>query len=659
MSGLIVIVGSVLNAVIIGFFARRLLGVPVGWPRTIALSLVVNSAMTPLIDWALQAMQLHPVTDQRFGGVVEVLIVTLIVLWALVLEVVALAVLEALGPTGTVPNPLALVRALPARARRGSRYAAILRIAAKHGLTAYFGRRPDNPPAPASKVPRSVREAFTEGGVTFVKLGQMLSTRADLLPPAYIEELSRLHSDVPPEPWLSIRPVIEAQLGGDIDDTFAAIDPQPIAAASIAQIHAAQLRDGREVVIKVQRPRARAQVTADLDIVARLARALDRRAGWARALGVTALAQGFADSLAEELDYRIELANMQAITAASADLRVPHPLPELSGRHVLVMDRVPGRPLSAARASVSMMPADQRARMAERLFTTVLRQILVTGVFHADLHPGNIFVDDDGTLALLDFGSVGRLDQAARTSLSTLLMAVDRQDAIAATDSLTDLLDAPADLDHRLVEREVGQIIMRYSGGVGSGGGGPLFADLFKIVIRHDLAVPPAIAAAFRALGALDGSLSLLTDDMDLVAVARAQGQQMMSEKLAPGNIRGAIDMQLAACLPMVQRLPRRINRLTADLESGSFTVGVRVFEHPADRAFLTNLVQQVVVALLAAALALGGVLLLIADTGPLMTPGLRLFTFLGALLLLFAFVLGSRALVLVFRPALSPQRRQ
>lgn len=564
-----------------------------------------------------------------------------------------------MAPTGSVPNPVALLRSLPAGTRRGARYTAILRIAARHGLAAYFGRRRSGRPAPESKVARSLREALTEGGVTFVKLGQMLSTRPDLLPPAYIRELSGLHSDVPPEPWSSIRPVIQAQLGGDIDDTFAEIDPQPIAAASIAQIHTARLRDGRAVVIKVQRPGARAQVTADLDIVQRLARTLDRRAGWARALGVTALARGFADSLAEELDYRIELANMQAIAAASPDLRIPRPLPELSGRHVLVMDRVPGRPLSAAGAIVAKMPADQRAQMAQRLFSTVLRQVLVTGVFHADLHPGNIFVADDGTLALLDFGSVGRLDQAARTSLSTLLMAVDRQDAIAATDSLTDLLDAPAALDHRLVEREVGQIIMRYSGGVGSGGSGPLFADLFMIVIRHDLAVPAAIAAAFRALGALDGSLALLTGDMDLIAVARTQGRDMISEKLAPASIRGAAEMQLAACLPMLQRLPRRINRLATDLESGAFTMGVRVFQHPADRAFLTNLVQQVVVALLAAALAIGGVLLLIADTGPQMTPGLRLFTFLGALLLLFAFVLGSRALVLVFRPTGSPQRRQ
>lgn len=168
----------------------------------------------------------------------------------------------------------------------------------------------------------------------------MLSTRPDLLPAPYIAELSRLQTDVPPEPWEAVAPVLREHLGRPVGDVFARIDEQPMAAASVAQIHAARLLDGREVVVKIQRPHARAQVTADLDIVARLARMLDRRAGWARALGVRDLARGFATSLAEELDYRVELGNRQAVAASSETLTVPEPYPELSGRQVLVMGRL-------------------------------------------------------------------------------------------------------------------------------------------------------------------------------------------------------------------------------------------------------------------------------------------------------------------------------
>jgi ubiquinone biosynthesis protein len=406
------------------------------------------------------------------------------------------------------------------------------------------------------------------------------------------------------------------------------------------------------VVVKIQRPRARAQATADLDIVRRLARLLDRRADWARHLGVLALADGFAQALDEELDYRIELANMRAVADASGDVRIPTPYPEWSGRHVLVMQRLPGRPLSDARDVLTVLSDDQRAEMAQHLLTAVLRQVMVSGVFHADLHPGNIFIDSDGTVALLDFGSVGRLDQTARTCLSTLLLAFDRQDAIAAADALMDLLGAPTGVDDRAFEQQLGQLIVRYAGGLGTGGSAALYLALFKLVLTHRLSVPAPVAAAFRALGAVEGSLPRLTGVIDLATAAREDGRSLMAELMGPQRIRSTLEMQLVTVLPLLQRLPRRLNRLTEELESGQFTINVRAFGHAADRSFVTGIVQQVVVAMLAAALAIGGIILVVADTGPIMTPGLRLYTFLGLILLLFAFVLGSRAMVLVFRQA-------
>ena len=191
---------------------------------------------------------------------------------------------------------------------------------------------------------RSLRLALTEGGVTFVKLGQMLSTRADLLPAPFVAELSSLQDDVPPEPWEAVAPVIEAELGRPVDEVFTEVDRTPLAAASVGQVHAARLADGTEVVVKVQRPHARRQATGDLDIVLRLAAWLDRSTSWGRRLGVRDLARGFAASLEEELDYRTEVANMRAVAATldpDGPVRVPQAWPELSGRRVMVIERLP------------------------------------------------------------------------------------------------------------------------------------------------------------------------------------------------------------------------------------------------------------------------------------------------------------------------------
>lgn len=653
MTGLAFVVGATVNALIIGFFARRLLGAPVGWPRTIVLSVGVNFGISPLLAWVTGMLGLESVAGHAVSGVAEAAVVTLVILWVLVAEVIALVICEALVPTGSVPSPWALLRRTPAWMRRAARYTAILRIAAAHGLTAYLRPRRTWADAPESKVARSLREALTEGGVTFVKLGQMLATRPDLLPPAYIDELSQLHSAVPPEPWEAVRHVLETEWGRPVEEVLDSIDPEPIAAASVAQAYLARLRDGTEVVVKIQRGRARAQVTADLDIVLRLAQLLHRRAEWARTLGVLTLADGFAQALEEELDYRVELANMLAVAADSGDVRVPTPYPELSGRHVLVMQRLSGRPLSDAQQVLAVLTLEQRGAMAQTLLATVLRQVVVSGVFHADLHPGNIVVDTDASVALLDFGSVGRLDRSSRTSMSTLLLAFDRQDAIAATDALIDLLDAPVDLDDRALERQIGQLIVRHSSSSGTGASADLYLALFKLVLAHRLTVPAPIAAAFRALAALEESLQRLTGgEWNLVAAARQQGRSLMAETLAPAQVRSSLETQLATVLPLLQRLPRRLNHLTSNLESGAFTVNVRAFVHEDDRSFITGVIQQVVVAMLAAALALGGILLMVADAGPTMTEGLPLYTFLGMILMLFAFVLGSRALVLVFRQA-------
>lgn len=425
---------------------------------------------------------------------------------------------------------------------------------------------------------------------------------------------------------------------------FADFDDEPLAAASVGQVHRATLSSGEAVVVKVQRPTARATVTADLDIVNRLAALAERRTGWGRALGTVDLAAGFARSLDEELDYRIELRNL--VACGSGPIVVPRPHPAFSSARVLTMDALDGVPLSRAPTELDALDPATRRRLAEELLLAVLRQLLVTGIFHADLHGGNVMLLRDGRLALLDFGSVGRIDATARTSLALLLLALDRQDGAAATSALCDLLIAPPALDERALEREVAELIMRFGGGL------PLndtIVDLFEVVVRHGLRVPGQIAAAFRALGAVEGTLRLLDPHLDLVALARDLTPKLTSDGLA---IPGTDDLRdlIAANLPALQRLPRRLVGIAERLEAGTLAVRVHGLGEAGERRFLTGLMHQIVLVVLAATAAACGVALTLSELGPQLTPVLRVSTFGGLTLLLFAFVLGCRALVLVFR---------
>jgi ubiquinone biosynthesis protein len=296
------------------------------------------------------------------------------------------------------------------------------------------------------------------------------------------------------------------------------------------------------------------------------------------------------------------------------------------------------------------MPGERRSEVAGELLAAVLRQILGSGVFHADLHGGNVVLRPDDSLALLDFGSVGRLDSTARDGLARLLAAIDRGDSISATDALITLLDRPAELDDRLLEREVGALVGRYRHGLGTLGATGLFPELFGLVVRHGFAVPPQLAATFRSLGALEGTLRLIDPGLDLVGAARAAGRDLIEERLAPAEVRAGLEEQLAQLLPVLKRLPRRVDALTGAAQDGRLTVQVRLLAHQDDRAFVTDLVQQVTMTVLAAAATLSAVLLIMAPGGPELGADVRLFPLLGATILFFGFVLAARVLALAFQ---------
>jgi ubiquinone biosynthesis protein len=450
-----------------------------------------------------------------------------------------------------------------------------------------------------------------------------------------------------------VEQVLAAELGGSPDEVFARFDRQPLAAASVAQVHAARLRSGAEVVVKVQRPGIRSVVERDLDIVARLASRLESGTRWARSIGTRDLANGFAAAVREELDFRIEAGNMAAVAAAGhgvdGTVRVPVPHAPLCTERVLVMQRLDGTPLTAAGPVIAERGLDRDA-LARTLLECVLRQIMLDGVFHADPHPGNVLVLTDGRLGLLDFGSVGRLDASVRAALQRLLLAMNRGDPLAASDALLELMLRPDEIDQQRLERALGQFMARYLG-PGAAPGVRMFSDLFRIVAEYGLSVPPEVAAVFRALATLEGALARLAPGFDLVAEARSSAGRYTAERLEPASTRQAVDEELTTLLPMLRRLPRRLERIASAAEHGRLSVHVRLWADDRDRRHVTGMLHQVLLTILAATAGIMAVLLLGTGGGPTVTATVSLYQLLGYNLLVVCAILALRVLVLIFRP--------
>jgi ubiquinone biosynthesis protein len=645
LAWVVVALFSLLTVLALAAATRRLLGPRFGLVRTAAAGLVAFLAAGPMFA----AMSRATEPDTTGPGPFWLLVLAVAV--ALLAAMAFLVVAEVLVPSGSLPSPYEWRRLIRARIARTRRYGRILRIAARHGLAGALRRdrrSMDADPDRRTALARSVAAALDEAGVTFVKLGQVLSTRRDLLPAEFVTELGRLQDRASPAPWPGIEEQLRTELGRPVEEVFASVDPVPLAAASIAQVHVATLLGGEEVVLKIQRPGIGPVVEQDLDIVGRLARTLATSTRWGATMGVRELAAGFGAALREELDFRVEAANMAAVASTARGIVVPVPHRALCTRRLLVMQRLDGVPLAAAGPRLAGR-APERAALARTLLDALLRQVMLEGVFHADPHPGNVLLLSDGRLALLDFGSVGRLDGTVRAALGQLLLAVDRGDPVAVSDALLEVVPRPDEIDAAALERAVGVVLATHLG-PGAVPGMRMFADLVRIVAGFGLSVPPAVAAVFRTLATAEGTLTQLAPDFDVVAEARRFATGQFAERIREASPRQLVTDELVTLIPMLRRFPRRLDRIAAAAEGGRLTVNVRLFADERDRRYATGLLQQLLLTVLGATAGLMAVLLLGAGDGPVVTPGLGLYALIGYFLLVVSSVLVLRVLVLIFR---------
>ena len=414
------------------------------------------------------------------------------------------------------------------------------------------------------------RRALEELGTTYIKLGQLLSSRPDLLPDVYIEELERLVDDVPPVPFALVQEVIRADVG---DEAFARLDAEPLATASIAQIHTALLRTGQEVVVKVRRPGIEEQVDIDLALLRSTAAYAEGHSQTARLLQLNALADELEAHLRGELDFVEEANNAEVIAqllAGDDDLVVPRMMYPYVTERVLVLERIHGEKVSDAHG----LAPERAAELARSFFRAYVRQATMEGIYHADPHRGNVLLTPDGRLALLDFGLLGRLDDDTRTlALLLLAMAQNRAEDVASlilSLSLTTVESDEAGFLHEL-RRKLPRYHWRSLSGIRTG---EALADLQRIAVRHGIRLPTSFALVGKTLAQADSIARTLDPELDPVELLQSDAIEVMfaeaEKRLEPEALLAYTYTQLAA----VARLPRKVTQVVSRLEDGTLTVG-------------------------------------------------------------------------------------
>ena len=497
---------------------------------------------------------------------------------------------------------------------RLGRYRDIAWFVAKYGRAEFVTRALNG--ADTSSAEPGDAETFARDleslGPTFVKLGQILSTRADLLPPAYLDALARLQDQVEPFSYEDVERIVREELGVRVSHAFVEFDKLPIAAASLGQVHRAVLRGGREVAVKVQRPAIHEQVEQDLSAFHEIAAVIDR-IGAAPNMDAARVVDEFKRTLMSELDYREEARNLVTIAHQLRDFEhivVPLPVDDFTTARVLTMDYVAGTKITAV-SRVEWTEVDGIA-LAEDLFRAYLQQILIDGVFHADPHPGNVLLTPDRRIALIDLGMIGRISSTTQEQLFKLILAIGEGRGDAAAEILISLGERHEDFSESEMRRAIADLIGRFHRlTMREMNVGRVMLEMSRSSSEHGLKMPPELALLGKTLLHLDEVGRVLDPEFDVNASLRRNASSVMRRRMlksaTPANVfSAAMDVREFA-----ERLPGRVNRILDALAANDLRFKVEVIDQGSIIDGLQKVANRIALGLVLAALIVGAAMLM------------------------------------------------
>ncbi len=481
-------------------------------------------------------------------------------------------------------------------------------------------------------------------GATFIKLGQLLSTRGDLLPEPYLDALARLQDKVEPFSFEEVDAIVSSELGIRISKAFAEFDPEPLAAASLAQVHRAWMRDGRAVVVKVQRPGVREQIVNDLEALEEVASFIDAHTEIGKRYEFVNMLADLRRSLLREIDFQREGNNLLRLGDSLRDFRrivIPEPIDDFTTSRVLTMDYVSGKKITAL-SPLRLMEVDG-AKLSEELFRAYLKQTLVDGFFHADPHPGNVFLTDDNRIALLDLGMVSNIGSTFQENYLRLLLAISNGRGDEAAEISIKMGEPKARFDESDFRHRVSDLVAEHADtALDRIDAGQVVLRIERIAADTWFRLAPEFTMIAKTLMNLDRVVYILAPNFDPNAIIKEEATSLILRNLVKSVEPGKVMSGVLEVKEFVERFPARINKILDAIGNNQLKIGVDAIDERVVLDGLQKVANRITIGLVLAALIVGAALLMRVETS------FRLFGYPG-LPMIFFLLAAIGALVLIF----------
>lgn len=504
--------------------------------------------------------------------------------------------------------------------------------------------------APAEELAKDLERL----GPTFIKLGQLLSTRADLLPGPYLDALARLQDQIEPFSYEEVERIVSGELGVRLSKAFADFEPTPLAAASLSQVHRAYMRDGRAVVVKVQRPNIRDLIVGDLEALGEIAHFLDLHTELGRRYEFDNMLVNLRKSLLRELDFTIEANNLHTIgqnLAEFEDIVLPEPIDDFTTTRVLTMEYISGKKITALNP-LRLLEIDG-STLADQLFRAYLKQFLIDGLFHADPHPGNVFVTDDDRIALLDVGMVGRMTRTFQDNLLRLLLAISEGRGEMAAQAAMRMGEEKEGFDRAAFERRITDLVADNSDAILSRlNAGKVTLEITRISADCWFRLPAEFTMIAKAFLNLDQVVYTLDPHFDPNIIIRERANEILQRNIlksvAPNNLlSGVVDLKEFA-----EKLPTRVNKILDAAGNNELRFKVDAIDEKVVLEGLQKVANRITLGLVVAALIVGAAMLMRVETS------FRIFGYPG-LAMIFFLLAAAAGLVLMFSILFYDEKRR